>query len=122
MHTPLSYRSPRRFKPSPTLFCDSLILRQAADVQEIFGIERLEPWGMGAAKLSVASQVSLPPPLNWASPAAFSPSLPLPDDVRGCQCAGDYQERAAGVRGNGSPGSELRESRAYGVITCEFKE
>ena len=76
MHTPLSYRSPWRFKPSPTLFCDSLILRQAADVQEIFGIERLEPWGMGAAKSSVASQVSLPPPLNWASPAASSPLCP----------------------------------------------
>ena len=77
MHTPLSYRSPGRFKTSPTVFCDSLILCQAADAQEIFGIERLGPWGMGAAKSSVASQVSLPPPLNWASPAASSPLCPF---------------------------------------------
>ena len=45
---------------SPALFCDSLILRQAADVQEIFEIERLEPWGKGTAKSSVASSPAQP--------------------------------------------------------------
>ena len=108
MHTLLSYRSPGRLKPSPVLFCTSLILRQAADVQEIFEIERLEPWGKGTAKSSVAGQVSLPPPLNRASPAAFSHSLPLPDDVRGCRCAGDHQKRAAGASGQGQGRGEGR--------------
>ena len=101
MHTPLSYHSPGRFKLSPALFCDSLILRQAADVQEIFGIELLERWGKGAAKSSVSSQASLSPPLNRASPDASSPSLPLSKDVSGCRYAGDHQERAAGDLGQG---------------------
>jgi len=76
-------------------------LRQAADAQEIFGIEPLERWGKGAAKSSVASLISLSPPLNWASPAASSPSPPLSKDVSGCLYTGDQQERAAGDSGQG---------------------
>ena len=58
MHTPLSSRSPRPLQPHPALVCVSLILRQAADEQEIFGIESLEPWGKGTAKSSDDGQVS----------------------------------------------------------------
>ena len=56
----------------------------AAYAQEIIRSELLEPLGKGAAKASVACQVSLSPPLNRASPDASSPSLPLSKDIRGC--------------------------------------
>ena len=73
-------------------------------------------WGKGAAKSSVACQVSLSPPLNQASPDASSHSLPLSDDVRGCRCAGDYQERAAGVSGQGRGEVECRTCTWYTSI------
>ena len=60
----------------PALLCATLTLRQAADAQETFGIELLEPWGKGAAKSSVAGQVSFSPLLNRASPDASSHSRP----------------------------------------------
>ena len=101
MHTPLSSCSPWRLQLPPAFFCASLILSQATDAQEIFWNELLERWGKGVAKPSVTSQVSLSPPLNWASPAASSPSLPLSKDVSGCLYAGVHQERAAGDSGQG---------------------
>ena len=107
MHTPRFSRSPGPLQPPPALLCACLILRQAADAQETFRIELLE----GRGDPSVAGQVSLSPLLNRASPDASSHSLPLPDDVRGCKCAGDYQERAVGVRGKGAAKSSVARAR-----------
>ena len=102
MHTPRFSCSPWPLQLPPALLCAALILRQAADAQEILGIEPLEPWGKGAAKSSVAGQVSLSPLLNRASPdasATLCPSLMM-------YVAADAQEITR---------SELLESRGKGA-------
>ena len=72
-------------------------------------------WSLGARRGEVECRRSgfLSPLLNRASPDASSQSLPLSDDVRGCRCAGDYQERAAGVSGQGRGEVECRTCTWY---------